>query len=92
MIADISTDIISQALFHTDPMHTCCKENDCFDEYDRVAEDIRERMQAGASCAHALVSALGAWFYDDEAELVGLEVIKPVIEWIERQSNTNKEE
>lgn len=31
---------ISKALFDTDPMQTCCKENDCFDEYDLVATQI----------------------------------------------------
>jgi hypothetical protein len=32
MISRHSVEQISQALFETDPMRTCCKENDCFDE------------------------------------------------------------
>ncbi|WP_303292336.1 hypothetical protein [Marinobacter sp. SS5-14b] len=37
---------ISRALFEFDPMRTCCKENDCFDEYDRAAESVEERLGA----------------------------------------------
>lgn len=40
MISKHSVEQISQALFETDPMNTGCKENECFDEYDRVASDI----------------------------------------------------
>ena len=38
---------ISRALFHTDPMHTCRAENDCFDEYDAVARSVSEHLQSG---------------------------------------------
>ena len=29
--------IMSKVLFELDPAGTCCKENDCFDEYDNTA-------------------------------------------------------
>lgn len=35
MFSKYSAEQISKALFKADPMNTCCKENDCFDEYDR---------------------------------------------------------
>lgn len=33
---------ISLFLFENDPMNTCCKENDAFDEYDFIASEIAE--------------------------------------------------
>jgi len=50
----LTTDQISRALFESDPMHTCCKENDCYDEYDYVAEDVSKRLQKGQDLAPAL--------------------------------------
>ncbi len=41
----LTTENLSSSLFHLDPMHTCCVENDCFDEYDRVASCIVQRVQ-----------------------------------------------
>lgn len=38
---------VSRVLFETDPMGTCCKENDCFDEYAAIANDIVSRRQRG---------------------------------------------
>lgn len=32
--------ILSKVLFELDPARTCCKENDCFDEYDSIASKI----------------------------------------------------
>ena len=62
----LTTEQISDALFETDPMNTCCKENDCFDEYDRIAADVAQSLEAGASLKDALADAINEWFYDGE--------------------------
>jgi len=64
MISRHSVEQISQALFETDPMRTCCKENDCFDEYDKVAEDVAERLLGGESLKQALRAEISEWFFD----------------------------
>jgi len=53
---------ISRALFETDPMHTCCAENACFDEYGRVAAGAVSYMENGYTLAQALHKALQDWF------------------------------
>ena len=58
---------VSRALFETDPMHTACKENDCFDEYDRVARGVVAEIEDGATLGAALEAALGEWFGADLA-------------------------
>lgn len=49
---------ISRSLFETDPMHTCCVENSCFDEYDRVAASAVMYLENGYTLAQALHKAL----------------------------------
>ncbi|WP_191224618.1 hypothetical protein [Billgrantia desiderata] len=61
-ISVLSPEAISRLLFETDPMHTCCRENDCVDEYDRVARDLADRLAVGAEPARALRQVLGEWF------------------------------
>lgn len=39
--------VISQALFQADPMRTCCVENECYDEYDRVAASAEIYLEEG---------------------------------------------
>ena len=34
--------MISEILFNLDPMNTCCKENEAYDEYDRIAQQIAD--------------------------------------------------
>ena len=57
-----SSDALSQLLYKLDPMNTCCVENKCLDEYDRVAEGINERIDAGQSIAAAVHDAFIDWF------------------------------
>lgn len=64
MISKHSAEQISKALFETDPMNTGCKENDCFDEYDRVARDIAGRLAEGESIEEALSTEISEWFFD----------------------------
>jgi hypothetical protein len=66
MISRHSVEQISQALFKTDPMRTCCKENDCFDEYDRVASDVLDRLVAGERLEQALSTEISEWFFGGE--------------------------
>ena len=66
MNIQLTADQISRALFENDPLNTCCKENDCFDEYDRIAADVAECVEAGATLKDALAEAINEWFYDGE--------------------------
>lgn len=53
-----TTNTISRALFEADPMHTCCAENACFEEYDRVAADAAAHLEKGYTLHQALHKAL----------------------------------
>ena len=53
---------ISNVLFEADPMRTCCKENDCFDEYDSVALSIFEKISSGQPVSEAISQAFVDWF------------------------------
>lgn len=54
---------ISRALFEADPMNTSCQENDCFDEYDYLAQAVKERLTEGWSLDRALVAEVSEWFF-----------------------------
>ena len=58
---------ISRILFETDPMNTCCQENDCFDEYDRTACEIAERIEQGKSLESALTEVISELFFDGQS-------------------------
>jgi hypothetical protein len=62
----LKAEMISRALFEFDPMNTCCKENDCFDEYDRIGEGVEGRLRQGFSLKQALVLELAESFFDDD--------------------------
>lgn len=64
MSASLTARNISKALFDTDPMNTCCKENDCFDEYDRVAESVAAKLAESYSLEQALTMEISEWFFD----------------------------
>ncbi len=69
---------ISQALFETDPMNTCCQENDCFDEYYYIAKAVVERLSAGHSLKEALIKEISEWFFDGES--FNADRLKPALE------------
>lgn len=73
----ISSDQISLALFQTDPMHTCCQENDCFDEYDTIALTVAERLEKGQLLSEALNKTLSESFYDGEP--IGSAKLEPTL-------------
>jgi hypothetical protein len=64
MLSRYRVEQISGALFEIDPINTCCRENDCFDEYDYVAEAVTERLAEGLSLDQALVEEVSKSFFD----------------------------
>lgn len=67
---------ISKALFDIDPMQTCCKENDCFDEYDLVATQIFRNVELGLSFKHATLLVLTRLFDAEQAQRADLSAIE----------------
>lgn len=59
----VSDRVLSKALFESDPMNTCCKSNDCFDEYDRIALDIIDSIEQGLTISDSCFYQLGHWFH-----------------------------
>lgn len=53
---------ISEVLFDLDPMSTCCKENDCFDEYDSIAQSAFDKLSNGQPIGEAISETLMDWF------------------------------
>ncbi len=78
-----SAEQISQALFETDPMNTCCKENDCLDEYDPVASAVADRIVAGHSLEAALVEEIAEWFFDGES--FNTDRVQPALELLSKE-------
>lgn len=66
---------LNQALFLADPAHTCCVENDCHDEYERIAAGVLDRLQAGRALEPALRAELGEWFDIETAERADLNAV-----------------
>jgi hypothetical protein len=42
---------ISDVFFEVDPANTCCKENDCFDEYDTFSVWVESDLDRGLKTA-----------------------------------------
>ncbi len=63
---------LSQALFEQDPMHTCCVENDAYDEYDGVALSIARRLAQSDNLEHALAVIFQRYFEAVPDDLAGL--------------------
>ncbi|TDB05118.1 hypothetical protein [Halomonas marinisediminis] len=63
---------ISHWLFTKDPMHTCCVENDAFDEYDAVAMSLVEQLANGVDPHAALQEVLTTSFGDELVNRVPL--------------------
>jgi len=90
MSQQYTAEILSRALFYTDPMNTCCQENDCFDEYDAIAVDIVDRLENGASIKRALSEAIQDWFYEGEEVAVSEGKLKPILEWLNKEASDGK--
>lgn len=72
----ITTARLSKVLFETDPMHTACAENDCFDEYDSVAEWTINLMEKGMAFDAALHQVFSEFFFEDMANMVDYSIIE----------------
>lgn len=82
MSREYTADQISRALFETDPLNTCCRENECWDEYDHVAQAIYVNAIGGDSLEKALEQAIREWFYDGES--VNTNILQQVLAQLEK--------
>lgn len=65
---------INQAMYLSDPMSTCCVENECTDEYFAIAESAVNYMLQGETqrqaIKHALRDSFDVLATDEKVELV----------------------
>lgn len=66
---------INTALFETDPMNTCCKENNCQYEYEKISAKVLQHIQQGMVMEAALDQALCASFGDDMVNGTQIEAV-----------------
>ena len=71
---------LSQALYETDPMHTCCKENGCFDEYDGIAGALDEILRQGIVLHSAIRQAFAEYFGEELAASMSLELAERALQ------------
>jgi hypothetical protein len=67
---------LCQTLFELDPMGTCCKENDSYDEYNNIAAQTADLIDDGHSFSDALNRVLSDSFSEDMASQIEYEVIE----------------
>ncbi|PSF12196.1 hypothetical protein C7H09_04785 [Marinobacter fuscus] len=72
MTGELTPQQISRALFETDPLNTCCRENDCTDEYDYVAQTVYDHLQQGEALLVAMTKSIGEWFFDGKSFNTGI--------------------
>jgi hypothetical protein len=53
---------LSEILFEIDPAGTCCKQNDCFDEYDSIAAEIEHDYDQHGLFQQAVVENFEFYF------------------------------
>lgn len=63
---------ISEVLYNEDPAFTCCAENDCFDEYDGVAEIIVKNPEASINNILFEIMGRGGLSADAEEKIKGI--------------------
>ena len=73
IVMNVDQQKISELLFELDPMMTCCKENDCFDEYDMVSKFIMEDVNQGVSLIDATKRAFHDLFDEDVSKRMNLD-------------------
>ncbi len=76
MRKELNATQISKILFEFDPMGTCCKENDCFDEYDSVAQSAFDKLSNGQPIGEAISETLMDWF---EVESIEPQVLANIV-------------
>lgn len=62
------TNEVSNILFEYDPANTCCVENECYDEYDLIAEDATKMIRGGWAVDESVLQALDHAFGNDWRE------------------------
>lgn len=67
---------LSQTLYEHDPMGTCCRENDIYDEYNNIAAQTADLIDDGHSFRSALGRVLSDSFSEDMACEVDYEEIE----------------
>ncbi|WP_417658190.1 hypothetical protein [Pseudidiomarina sp.] len=60
----MSVEVINAALYETDPMNTCCKENGLTEEYKTIASMVFQHIHHGMVMEAAIDQALCAIFGD----------------------------
>lgn len=73
---EISVHQLSILLYNLDPLNTCCKENNCHDEYDQVASWTSEAMAEGKDLNTALHQTITELFCKDAAENIDYLIIE----------------
>ena len=53
-----SVEDLSMAFYFADPMHTCCVENECTDEYLRIAEHAKSLLETNVALFDAIKDVL----------------------------------
>lgn len=66
---------LSEILFNQDPMNTCCKENQAYDEYDRIAQRIQDFVSKGVS----LKESIQITFRDSFGEELSEDILNKII-------------
>ncbi|MBG22742.1 MAG: hypothetical protein CMF22_04695 [Idiomarinaceae bacterium] len=64
-VSDSLAFYLSETLYHLDPANTCCNENKCFDEYDRIARSVIYSEHDGTPFSEALPEIMIASFGRD---------------------------
>ncbi len=62
---DLFSSYLSEALYGLDLANTCCKENECFDEYDRIARTVIDAEKDGCPFTKALPDVMVTSFGRD---------------------------
>lgn len=55
---------LNKMLFDLDPMNTCCKENDMFDEYQKIATNITGWLIRGCDVTDSVKSVFDAYWWE----------------------------
>jgi hypothetical protein len=80
-----SVEQLSRLLYEQDPMGTCCRENECFDEYDLIAASVVELVDQGLTYEASLKGVLTESFSRDLADKVDYAVLETNL----RQTSSN---
>ena len=66
--------VLANIMYDVDPGNTCCKENECTDEYDSIAAIIVDELDLGIPIETA-ISEVYVQFFNDEISESDLKII-----------------